>query len=222
MLWHHADRPSPDHANARFILLLSAHLESGHYLNPQAQRIIDGKMAGAKIAVMDPRLSNTASMADYWLPTYPGTEAAILLAMAKLILDENRFDAAFLKSWTNWQELKVDGFQARGQSFEAILEALKRHYARYTPEFAEKESGIKADIIVRIAREIADAGSRFASHLWRGSASAQPRRLAIGPRFDAPPRTHRLGRNHGWPQSERMEQVRAASVQGSTAAEALE
>jgi len=65
LLWHYTDRPSPDHANARFILLLSAHLESGHYFNPHAQRIIEGKMAGAKLAVMDPRLSNTASMADY-------------------------------------------------------------------------------------------------------------------------------------------------------------
>ena len=117
LLWHYADRPSPDHANARFILLLSAHLESGHYFNPHAQRIIDGKMAGAKLAVMDPRLSNTASMADYWMPTYPGTEAAVLLAMAKVILDENRFDAAFVKNWTNWEELEIDGFSAQGPEF---------------------------------------------------------------------------------------------------------
>ena len=171
LLWHYADRPSPDHANARFILLLSAHLESGHYFNPHAQRIIDGKMAGAKLAVMDPRLSNTASMADYWMPTYPGTEAAVLLAMAKVILDENRFDATFVKNWTNWEELEVDGFKAKGQSFEALIEALKKHYAKFTPQFAEKESGVKAEVIVKTAREIATAGSRFASHLWRGSAS---------------------------------------------------
>ena len=170
-LWHHSDRPSPDHANARFILLLSAHLESGHYFNPHAQRIIDAKMAGAKIAVMDPRLSNTASMADYWLATYPGTESAVLLAMAKVILDENRFDASFMRSWTNWQDVEMDGFKAAGQSFESVIEALKRHYARYTPEFAEQESGVESAMIVKIAREIADAGSRFASHLWRGSAS---------------------------------------------------
>jgi anaerobic selenocysteine-containing dehydrogenase len=171
LLWHYADRPSPDHANARFILLLSAHLESGHYFNPHAQRIIEGKMAGAKLAVMDPRLSNTASMADYWLPTYPGTESAVLLAMAKVILDENRFDAAFVKNWTNWQDLEIEGFTATGQSFESAIEALKKHYARFTPQFAEKESGVKAEVIVQIAREIATAGSRFASHLWRGSAS---------------------------------------------------
>jgi anaerobic selenocysteine-containing dehydrogenase len=171
LLWHHADRPSPDHANARFILLLSAHLESGHYFNPHAQRIIEGKMAGAKLAVMDPRLSNTASMADYWMPSYPGTEAAVLLAMAMVILGENRFDATFMKNWTNWEELEVDGFYAKGQSFEALIGALQRHYTKFTPEFAEKESGVKADMIVRTAREIATAGSRFASHLWRGSAS---------------------------------------------------
>ena len=41
--WSGIDRPSPDHANARFILLLSSHLETGHYFNPHAQRIIEGK-----------------------------------------------------------------------------------------------------------------------------------------------------------------------------------
>src|SRR5438046_9649167 len=101
-------------------------------------------MAGAKLAVMDPRLSNTASMADCWMPTYPGTEAAVLLAMAKIILDENRFDAAFMRRWTNWQDLEIDGFKAEGQSFEAAIDALKRNYARFTPEFAETESGVRA------------------------------------------------------------------------------
>ncbi len=171
LLWHYADRPSPDHSNARFILLMSAHLESGHYFNPHAQRIIEGKMAGAKLAVMDPRLSNTASMADYWLPTYPGTEAAVLLAMAMVILKESRFDATFVRNWTNWEEFELDGVIARGKSFEDFIEALKQHYSQFTPEFAERESGVKAEVVVRLAREIAAAGSRFASHLWRGSAS---------------------------------------------------
>src|SRR5258708_27287511 len=105
------------------------------------------------------------------MPRYPGTEATVLLAMAMVILGENRFDATFVRNWTNWEELEVDGFSARGQSFEALIEALKRHYAKFTPEFAEKESGVKAEVIVKTAREIATAGSRFASHLWRGSAS---------------------------------------------------
>ncbi|MFN7976105.1 MAG: hypothetical protein U0166_27865 [Acidobacteriota bacterium] len=64
-LWSGGDRPSPDHANAKLILLLSSHLETGHYFNLGiAQRIIEGKASGAKIVTVDVRLSNTASMSD--------------------------------------------------------------------------------------------------------------------------------------------------------------
>ena len=69
-----SDRPSPDFANARVIFLMSAHLESGHYFNPHAQRIIEAQQKGAKLVVLDPRLSNTAAKADVWLPTWPGPE----------------------------------------------------------------------------------------------------------------------------------------------------
>ena len=54
-LWAGFDRPSPDHANANVILLISAHLESGHYFNPHAQRIMEAKQNGAKIITFDPR-----------------------------------------------------------------------------------------------------------------------------------------------------------------------
>ena len=86
-LWSGYDRPSPDYENAKFTLLISAHLETGHYFNPHAQRIIEAKERGAKICAIDTRLSNTASKADYWMPTYPGTEAAVLLAMCHLLLE---------------------------------------------------------------------------------------------------------------------------------------
>ena len=55
------------------ILLTSSHLETGHYFNPHAQRILEGMMDGAKLVVIDPRLSNTAAMADHWVPTWPGS-----------------------------------------------------------------------------------------------------------------------------------------------------
>src|SRR3970282_1586023 len=51
--WMGFDRPSPDYASARVIFLISAHLESGHYFNPHAQRIIDGRRNGAKLIVLD-------------------------------------------------------------------------------------------------------------------------------------------------------------------------
>jgi anaerobic selenocysteine-containing dehydrogenase len=170
-LWSGYDRPSPDHANARVILLLSAHLESGHYFNPHAQRIVEGKLAGAKLVVMDPRLSNTASAADHWLPTYPGSEAAVLLAMAGVILDEGLADLEYLERWTNWREYLADRRPGEEETFPAFLAALREHYREYTPAFAELESGVPRATIVEVARLIGRARGAFASHVWRGTAS---------------------------------------------------
>ena len=123
-IWYGHDRPSPDHAEAKFILLISAHLESGHYFNPHAQRIIEAKMKGAKLACMDPRLSNTASMSDYWLPTYPGSEAAVLLAMAKIILEEGLYNRPFLENWTNWKAYLKARHPNAPLTFETYIEKM--------------------------------------------------------------------------------------------------
>ncbi|MFQ5627313.1 MAG: molybdopterin-dependent oxidoreductase [bacterium] len=170
-IWHGFDRPSPDHAHADFILLISAHLESGHYFNPHAQRIIEGMMHGAKLAVMDPRLSNTASMADYWMPTYPGSEAAVLLAMAKILLDEEMYNREFLHDWVNWEAYMKAKHPDKKQDFETFIDCLRAFYRDYTPEFAAKEAGISADVIVEVAQQIGRAGTRFATHNWRSAGS---------------------------------------------------
>jgi anaerobic selenocysteine-containing dehydrogenase len=175
-LWMGADRPSPDHANAKFILLLSSHLETGHYFNPHAQRIIDAKSKGAKICAVDVRLSNTASIADYWLAPWPGTEAMLLLAMANVILREGLFDRKFVETWVNWR----DAFAALGgpavpagssRTFDDFIRALIQHYAFATPEAAARECDVPAETITQIAREIAAAGSGFAAHVWRNAAA---------------------------------------------------
>jgi len=169
-LWAGADRPSPDHANAKFILLLSAHLETGHYFNPHAQRIVEGKASGAKLCVVDVRLSNTASRADWWLPTFPGTEAMLLLALAHELLENDLYDRKFLEDWVNWREyLKWKGESQ--PTFDRFLSALKGEYAEYTPETAEAECGVPATTIREIAQEIGKAGSAFATHVWRNAAA---------------------------------------------------
>src|SRR6185295_6540224 len=152
-LWQGADRPSPDHANAKFILLLSSHLETGHYFNPHAQRIIDGKIAGAKLAVIDVRLSNTASMADWWLAPWPGTEAFLLCAMANVLLTENLIDRKYLEDWVNWRESLAAMQPGSAITFDNFIGAMKAHYARFTPDAAELECKVPKDRIVAVARE---------------------------------------------------------------------
>ncbi|MDQ2055910.1 molybdopterin-dependent oxidoreductase [Halobellus sp. H-GB7] len=169
--WQKYDRPSADFANAEFILLLSAHLESGHYFNPHAQRIIEGVMEGGQLAVLDPRLSNTAAMSDFWLPTQPGSEAAVLLAMANVILEEGLYDEQFLRRWVNWQQFLDEAHPHRERTFETYLDVLQETYADFTPAYAEAESGVDADMIAKVGRKIGTAGSRFASHIWRSAAS---------------------------------------------------
>ena len=170
-LWCGADRPSPDHANARCILLLSSHLESGHYFNPHAQRIIEGQTKGAKLIVIDPRLSNTSAKADLWMPAHPGTEAAILLAIAKWLIDHKRYNRTFVRQWLNWQSYLAECRPDLPITFDAFEQALKEEYAQFTPEFAEDETGVAAHKIIEAAEAIANAGTAFSTHSWRAAAA---------------------------------------------------
>jgi len=171
-LWMGYDRPSPDHAHARVILLISSHLETGHYFNPHAQRIMEGKMAGAKLIVFDTRLSNTASLADEWIAPWPGSETAILLAIARHLIITRKYDRTFVRRWVNWEEYlrhEHPDLPLRFETFEAKLEEL---YARYTFEFAAQESGVSVEQIARVADYIAQCDGRLATHTWRSATSA--------------------------------------------------
>ncbi len=168
--WMGVDRPSPDFAHAKFILLISAHLETGHYFNPHAQRIMEAKKAGAKLLVIDPRLSNTASHADYWLPLWPGDEGIFLLGIAHVLLEEGLWNRSFVERWTNWEEyLRSEGVES--PTFARFEERLKEIYAAYTPSEVAAKTGVDAKTLVTVAREIGAAGTRFASHIWRAAAA---------------------------------------------------
>ena len=170
-LWMGADRPSPDYHDTRFILLLSSHLETGHYFNPHAQRIMDAKQAGARIAVVDTRLSNTASHADLWLAPWPGSESALLLGVARELLRTGRWNRDFVRRWVNWREYLAACDPGGTGTFERFAERLLEEYAAFTPEFVAEECRMPADVVEKLANEIAAAGTRFASHLWRNTAS---------------------------------------------------
>ncbi|MEJ2668362.1 MAG: molybdopterin-dependent oxidoreductase, partial [Deinococcales bacterium] len=169
--WMGIDRPSPDFAEADVILLLSAHLETGHYFNPHAQRIVEARARGCKVAVFDPRLSNTASGADLWLPSYPGSEAAVLLAVANHLIRSGAYDREFVRRWWNWEDYMKAERSDPAPTFEAFEEVLQELYAEYTFAFAAEESGIPQERIETLAALIARAGTRFASYNWRSAGA---------------------------------------------------
>ena len=169
--WMGLDRPSPDHANADVILLISSHLESGHYFNPHAQRVIDGKANGAKLVVFDTRLSHTATHADIWVSPVPGSEAAIMLAVANHLIQGGLYNREFVRRWWNWEEYMAVEHPELETSFESFEAVLRDLYKEFTFEFAARESGVEAKVIAEVARLVAGAGTRLSTHNWRSASS---------------------------------------------------
>lgn len=169
--WTGIDRPSADFANADVILLISAHLETGHYFNPHAQRITEAKARGARLIVFDTRLSNTATHADHWVSPYPGSEPAILLAIANYMIKNGRYNRDFVRRWWNWQEYLAGEHPGEERTFDTFERILGGLYEEYTFEFAAKESGVAVSLLERVAEVVAGAGTRLATHNWRSAAA---------------------------------------------------
>ena len=103
--------------------------------------------------------------------TWPGSEAAVLLAMCLVIVREDLYDAEFVRRWVNWEEYLREEHPGKPVTFEMFIAILKEVYAQYTPEFAAEESGADPATIVEVAREIGRAGHAFAAHVWRNAAA---------------------------------------------------
>ena len=64
-----------------------------------------------------------------------------------------------MRQWVNWEEYLREEHAAKPQTFDSFVNILRQEYARYTPEFAARESGVEPKVIVEVAREAARAGS---------------------------------------------------------------
>jgi anaerobic selenocysteine-containing dehydrogenase len=130
-----------DVKNSNVIVNFGSNVLEAHTSHvPVAQRLVEGLARGAKLYTFDVRLSNTAAKSTEWLPIRPGTDTAVILAMCNVIMQEGLYDEKFITKWTN-----------------VTVQQLKDHLAKYTPEWAEKESGVPAQKIRRIAIEFAKA-----------------------------------------------------------------
>ncbi|ALM83295.1 molybdopterin-dependent oxidoreductase [Bordetella sp. N] len=91
--------PVADYAGAGLILLWG-HNPTNTWL-AQANAIGNGRARGARLMVVDPRRTALAGQADAWLPVRPGTDAALALGLIHQLLHTRRYDAAFVREWTN-------------------------------------------------------------------------------------------------------------------------
>ena len=88
-------------------VLLWGHNPTGSWL-AQGQRVNEAKARGARLVVVDPRRAGVAAKADEWLRVRPGTDGALALGIAGVMIEEGWFDRGFLEDWSNGPFLVVD------------------------------------------------------------------------------------------------------------------
>ncbi|MBI2303523.1 MAG: molybdopterin-dependent oxidoreductase [Chloroflexi bacterium] len=133
-----------DLVNSRLIILWSQNAAETINTTNTLWFITQAKEAGARLVGVDPRLTETiATLADQWIPIYPGTDAALMVAMAYVIIGENFQDKAFLDRHTV-------GFDR----FRDYVLGQKDGTAK-TPAWAEAITGVPRTTIVQLARDYA-------------------------------------------------------------------
>ena len=97
---HATHHMKPDFPNAEFVLFWGTGAFTANFgLTEMAEKVTRGKLErGMKTAVVDPRLSNDAGKADWWLPVVPGTDGALAMAMIRWIIEHQRYDSRYLAS----------------------------------------------------------------------------------------------------------------------------
>ena len=88
---------------------------------------------GAKIIVIDPRITPIARTADLYLPVRPGRDIALAHGILHVMVDRGWINETFISKHTN--------------GFEEILHLVKE----YTPEFTQKITGVPAEHIITAA-----------------------------------------------------------------------
>lgn len=143
-----------DLANTRYVILAGANRAEA-IVTPDTMDIFKrGRGRGAKIICVDPRFSNTAALSDDWLGIKVGTDLSFVLALTWVVVKEGLYNKKFVKE-------NMNGFKD-----------YKKHILskNYTPQWAEKITGIDANKITKIARDFMSAAPRAIYYQGRRTA----------------------------------------------------
>lgn len=126
------------------------------------------KLSDVKVIVVDPRYTDTAvTIADEWVPLRPGTDTALIAAMAHVMISENLHDQAFLDKYcVGFDDAHLPKGAKPGSSYKAYVMGHGPDGTPKTPAWAAKITGVPAATIVRLAREIAQAKPCMISQGW--------------------------------------------------------
>ena len=122
-----------DYEEAGCLVIIGSDANSNHPVAASRMRraVIE---RGAKLIVINPRRIEMCDFAELWLRPRPGTDVALLNAMAKVVMDEGLMDEDFVRD-------RTEGFEEWRQVVD-----------KYDLEYAEKITGVPAGDIAQAAR----------------------------------------------------------------------
>ena len=160
---------------------------------------------GARVVCIDPRQTpERGSLADEWIPIRPGTDAAMMSAMAYVMITEELYDAEFVRTHcVGFDASQMPPGAEGAESYSDYILGVRDGMPK-TPEWAEAITAVPRATIARIAREYATIkpggavpGLRHAAPRLRRAGGA--RRLRAGRDHRQRGHSRRLGQRVGRP-----------------------
>jgi formate dehydrogenase major subunit len=181
-----------DIRNANVVIVMGGNAAEAHPCG--FKWVIEAKIEnGAKLVVVDPRFTRTASVADYYAPIRPGTDIAFLSGVMRYLLEKDAIQHAYVRAYTNASLLVQDGFAFEDGHFSGfngetntydksswnyefdeqgfaksddtwqnprcVINLLRQHVSRYTPEMVSRITGTPQDKFLHVCELIASTAA---------------------------------------------------------------
>jgi anaerobic dimethyl sulfoxide reductase subunit A len=126
------------------------------------------RQSGARFIIIDPRYCDTSvGVNSEWIPIRPGTDAALVSALAYVIITENLHDKEFLDTYAVGfdKDHMPEGYEDQ-DSYEDYILGNGADGVAKTPAWAAPITGIPAQRIIQLAREIGLAKPAYIAQGW--------------------------------------------------------
>jgi formate dehydrogenase major subunit len=181
-----------DIKNANVVVVMGGNAAEAHPCG--FKWVVEAKIENnAKLVVVDPRFTRTASVADFYVPIRPGTDIAFLNGLIRYLLGEDKIQHAYVRAYTNAGLIVKDGYGFKDGLFtgynedsrsydksswdyelddqgyakvddtwqnpRCVINLLRGHVDRYTPEIVSRICGTPQDKFLRVCELFASTAA---------------------------------------------------------------
>jgi len=140
--------PCPDFERTDLMVFWGSNPPFSH--PPLARLIANGRDRGAKVIVVDPRLTPIGYKADLFIQPLPGTDGALAWGFIRHLIETQNYDRPFV-------EKHSVGF-----------DLLAQYAKRFDPDYVEKQTGVPKEIFIQAARMISENRPKIAHYVGNG------------------------------------------------------